>query len=63
MTRTVRTLITHAENDKVGMTLGEIAAAVQVAMRADLANSTRIEVRIGFGGQIRTLMIKEERQS
>jgi len=44
-----------AEDGKQGMTLDELAAFVQAAMRAEVPGGTRVQVRVNFTGGIKKL--------
>ncbi|ARO11702.1 hypothetical protein BMR99_03430 [Propionibacterium freudenreichii] len=50
-----------AADPRTGMTLDEMAALVQDAMRADIDGATPIKVTVGFRSQVRTAKIEEER--
>lgn len=56
-TETTTTVTADAANPKGGMTLDELAAFVQEAMRAGFDGSTGIRVRTGYVGQIRHLQV------
>lgn len=45
----------QAQDPKVGMTLGELAAFVQTALRLDLERDTPITVSIGWRTQIQRI--------
>lgn len=47
----------EAADQKAGMTLDELAAFVQEAMRAGFDGSEPIRVRTGYSGQIRRLQV------
>lgn len=50
-----------ATDPKTGMTLDEMAALVQDAMRADIDGATPIKATVGFHSQVRIAKIEEER--
>lgn len=50
-----RAVAAVAEDDKTGMTLDELAAFVQEAMRAEVPGDARVHVRVNFKGGIKRL--------
>jgi len=50
-----RGVAAEATGPKTGMTLDELAAFVQEAMRAELPGDTRLHVRVNFRGGIKQL--------
>jgi hypothetical protein len=48
----------RAKDKKVGMTLDEVAVAVQLAMRLNVPGNSRVKVSVGFGGQVQQIVLK-----
>ncbi|AOT24582.1 hypothetical protein E6_54 [Propionibacterium phage E6] len=59
--RVQRSVSMEAIDPKAGMTLDEVDAFVQDAMRADIDGATPIKITVGFRSQVRTAKIEEER--
>jgi hypothetical protein len=53
-----RTVQAEAADPKLGMTLDELAAYVQEALRAEVPGDARIHVRVNFKGGIRRVETK-----
>lgn len=52
-----REVVSEATDRKAGMSLDELAAFVQEAMRAGFDGNESIRVRTGYTGQIRKLQV------
>lgn len=50
--------VADADDQKNGMTLDELAAFVQQAMRHEIAGDTRLHVRVGMRGGIKRIETK-----
>lgn len=57
---TSRTITVKAADIKAGMTLGELAAAVQQAMRDDTAPEATVKATVTFSGRLKTITIATE---
>lgn len=57
---TSRQTISHEAADRAGMTLRELAAFVQDAMRRDVNQNTRVTVRATIRGGIKSVAVTGE---
>jgi hypothetical protein len=55
-----RQLGVFAQDERVGMTLDELASFVQLAMREDMPGTAVLRVQLGWGQQVKWLKVEEK---